>query len=187
MDKQISMVHIKSGIQCLIAFQNDSKITESTDIIKRYTNDPICEICFLYSNRRSFISIQYHFLKNDRFWFLGNRLIRFIRMWQGFLNQMNIARFEFNTYTISILVIFFLQTNHKFPTIEQTSVEVRSSISNFKLILKEFFDFYGNRYQIWNHVISTQIGRWQEQRIQPEQKSFKPAQQQFVSFTTLIY
>lgn len=44
MDKQISMIHIKSGIQCLIAFQNNGKITESIDMIKRFANDPMCKI-----------------------------------------------------------------------------------------------------------------------------------------------
>lgn len=113
-------------------------------------------------------------------------MITFIRMWQTVLNQLNIARFEFNTYTISILVIFFLQMDHKYPTIGQTSINVPSTVSNYKRILKEFFNFYGKRYQIsssnqdTDHVISIQIGRWQERRIQPEQTFFNPAQQQFV-------
>lgn len=70
--------------------------------------------------------------------------------------------------------------NYDFPTIEETVV--RSTVSNFKSALKGFFNFYGNQYDIPNHVISTQIGRWQQRRIQPEEKIFEPAQQQFVLF-----
>lgn len=103
-------------------------------------------------------------------------------MWQSVLIQMGIACFEFNTYIISVLVIFFLQTNHKFPTVDQilsNSSPIVSNISDFKPFLREFFEFYGNRYQIWNHVISAHIGRWQEKRIQPEQIHFTPIQQRF--------
>lgn len=91
------------------------------------------------------------------------------------MNRLEISHFEFNTYIISVLVIFFLQMNHNFPTIKETSINVCSTISNFKNALKEFFYFYGNHYQIRNHVISTQIGRWQQQH------------KQFVFFTILEY
>lgn len=50
------------------------------------------------------------------------------------------------------------------------------------MIPGQFFAFYGNSYQMWNHVISAHIGRWQERRIQPEQKHFPPTQQRFVDF-----
>lgn len=112
-------------------------------------------------------------------------MITFIRMWQSVLNQLNIARFEFNMYTISILVIFFLQMEHKFPTTDQTPANVCSKVSNFRLILKEFFNLYGSRYQMWNHVISTRIGRWQERRIQAKQTYFTPAQKRFVVFNVI--
>lgn len=83
-------------------------------------------------------------------------------------------------------MIFFLQTTHNFPTAEQTSAQVCSADLDFKTVLEEFFFFYGNRYQIWNHVISIHIGRWQERRLQPEQKSFTPAQQRYVNEVTSI-
>lgn len=43
MNSQISMIHKKSGIQCLIAFDHDETIYKSTGIISRYTGDPLCE------------------------------------------------------------------------------------------------------------------------------------------------
>lgn len=43
MNSQISMTHIKSGIQCVIAFDRDHTIIQSTDILKRFTTDPLCK------------------------------------------------------------------------------------------------------------------------------------------------
>lgn len=105
-------------------------------------------------------------------------MITFIRTWQITLKRLEIAQFEFNAYIISVLVIFFLQMNYDFPTIEKTVV--RSTVSNFKSALKGFFNFYGNQYDIPNHVISTQIGRWQQRYVQPDEILFDPAQKQFV-------
>lgn len=82
-------------------------------------------------------------------------------MWQITLNRVGIAQFEFNTYVISVLVIFFLQVNHKFPTIDQ-SLSVRSMIADFKPVLRQFFSFYGNQYEMWHHVINVHVGKWQK-------------------------
>lgn len=41
-----------------------------------------------------------------------------------------------------------------------------------KILTTNFVYFYGNRYQIRNHVISLNIGRWQERRIEDQQKFF---------------
>lgn len=43
MKMQISMIHSKSGIQCLILFRKDSKIIESTKIIQHFATDPLCK------------------------------------------------------------------------------------------------------------------------------------------------
>lgn len=92
---------------------------------------------------------------------VGEFLITFVRMWQITLNRLGIAQFEFNTYIISVLVIFFLQVNHKFPTIDR-STAICSMVSDFKPVLRQFFSFYGHQYEIWNHVINVHIGQWQE-------------------------
>lgn len=39
---QISMVHIKSGVQFLILFRKNARIIESTEIIKKFAGDPLC-------------------------------------------------------------------------------------------------------------------------------------------------
>lgn len=115
--------------------------------------------------------------------FLGHFLITYIRAWQNVLNELGIAKFKFNTYIISVLVIFFLQMNYSLPKIDdfsKTTSSVSSKIKSFKTIPREFFAFYGNNYQMWNHVISAHVGRWQERRIQSEQKHFTETQKRFV-------
>lgn len=47
---------------------------------------------------------------------------------------------------------------------------------NLNKMLADFFHFYGGRYEINNHLISTSIGRWQEQRLTGQQKHFTPEQ-----------
>lgn len=90
---------------------------------------------------------------------------------------------------VSILVIFFMQVNYEVPAISEVAATRSSSdamkkvhasfkkdLSNIDKMLADFFWFYGQRYQIWNHVLSLHIGRWQERRIQDQQKHFLPNQ-----------
>lgn len=74
--------------------------------------------------------------------------------------------------------------NHKLPKVDdfaKTGSRISSNIANFQKFPKEFFEFYGNRYQMWNHVISANVGRWQERRLQSEQKNFLDVQKRFVN------
>lgn len=116
--------------------------------------------------------------------FSGQFLITFIQLWQDTLNDLHHVHFEFNTYIISVLVIFFLQVNYNLPTVkdmmQNTSRIYSANDSNFKPFVQQFFHFYGNNYQIWNHVISPHIGQWQERRIQAEQTNFSEAKKQYV-------
>lgn len=48
MNTQISMIHTKSGIQCVIAFDSDQSITHSDQIITRYNSDPLCKRVFIF-------------------------------------------------------------------------------------------------------------------------------------------
>lgn len=42
--KQYSLTHIKSGVQCLLLFENNSCIVESSNIISQYVNkEPMCK------------------------------------------------------------------------------------------------------------------------------------------------
>lgn len=97
-----------------------------------------------------------------------------------------IIKFHFNTYLISVLVIFFFQVNYGAPVIEHiwtNPTEMISETTNhpFMQYVQEFFSFYGNTYQIENHVISTHIGRLQQRKLQPVQ-GLSLAQQRFVFF-----
>lgn len=47
MNSQISMTHINSGIQCLIVFDHDETIVKTTEIISRFTADPLCKYVFM--------------------------------------------------------------------------------------------------------------------------------------------
>lgn len=111
----------------------------------------------------------------------------------GLATQNGDIAFQFNTYIIAVLVIFFLQVQYDLPTVSAVSALVSASEKaytksafeeqkDFGRILFEFFYFYGSRYEINNHLISARIGRWQEQRLTGQQKYFTPEQKRFVSF-----
>lgn len=106
----------------------------------------------------------------SQFLFLSGRfLITYVRAWQNILIESRMAKFEFNTYMISVLVIFFLQVTYNLPKVNEISLNVSNAdISNFKIIPHEFFEFYGNYYQLQNHVISASIGQWEVIQTQSE-------------------
>lgn len=51
-----------------------------------------------------------------------------------------------------------------------------SSKADLGTLIKEFFAFYGRIYELPTHLISLNIGRWQEKRLQKTQKNLSPAQ-----------
>lgn len=126
----------------------------------------------------------------------GRQLIAYVRAWQNVVNSLAVQNgdiaFQFNTYIIAVLVIFFLQVNYDLPPVADVSSLVPSDKErtksvyeeqkDFGRILFEFFYFYGSRYEINNHLISARIGRWQEQRLTGQQKNFTPEQKRFVPF-----
>lgn len=86
-----------------------------------------------------------------------------------------------------------MQVNYEIPVISEiaairsnadamkkATASFKKDLKNIDKILADFFWFYGQRYQIWNHVISLNIGRWQERRIQDQQKHFLPNQKRSV-------
>lgn len=82
--------------------------------------------------------------------------------------------------------MFFLQMNFDLPIVEEikkitepiTNDSLARDLNNFSHILFEFFRFYGERYQIWNHVISANIGQWQERRLQTTTRNLSTAKKQ---------
>lgn len=70
--------------------------------------------------------------------------------------------------------------DHNLPTVDNImnfTSNSNSKFTNFKALPRQFFEFYGNRYQMWNHVISAHIGQWQERRVQASQTYFPGAKQ----------
>lgn len=85
---------------------------------------------------------------------------------------------------ISILVIFYLQLNHNFPTTLDLYATLASRVSfpskaGLGAFVKEFFNFYGHNYEIKNHVISLNVGRWQEKQLQKSQTNFSSGQKRY--------
>lgn len=120
---------------------------------------------------------------NLKFIASGRFLITYIIAWQTVLNKSEPQQFHFNTYIISVLVIFFLQMDHNVPTVDNImnfTSNPNSKCKNFKALPRQFFELYGNRYQMCNHVISAHIGQWQERRVQAEQKHFPGAKQRYL-------
>lgn len=114
------------------------------------------------------------------FWISGRFLISYISVWQDFLKSVCSSIFEFNTYIISVLVIFFLQMNYNLPTINKLSDYTSCiNIPSYKEVPRQFFNFYGNIYSSKSHVISLHIGQWKQIHVESQQKHFSAAEKRF--------
>lgn len=121
----------------------------------------------------------------------GYHLIAYIKSWQNALNDSaarnGLSAFQFNTYIISVLVIYFLQLNNQFPkittvpTTETKFIDCVPSLEKekFKCAVVEFFKFYSSQYQIKNHVISVNIGRWKNRIIENKQSNLTPEEERY--------
>lgn len=113
-------------------------------------------------------------------------MIAFIRSWQNVLNEFLAQKsqhaFRFNTYMISVLVIFFFQVNYNSPKLAYLPSSQMEFIDHVpmmdKMSLKraivQFFEFYGKIYAI-DDVIDVHSGKWQDldnRFIHSEQKRF---------------
>lgn len=152
------MTHSKSGVQCVLLFQKDDTILHSTEILNQYFNRyPMCMAHILF---QEYFSFEQNFIKCIS----GYSLISYICAWQTVLKNSGVAKFEFNTYIISVLAIFFLQINYGLPTVDnlrKSTPEKSSNVTNIKPVAREFFSFYAKNYNMASNVISVQIGRWQ--------------------------
>lgn len=101
----------------------------------------------------------------------GYHLIALIRSWQNIFNELmapkGLHAFRFNTYIISVLVIFFLQVNYNLPKLAHlpsSGIEFIDHLPKFnkndlKRAIVQFFEFYGKIYAL-EDVISVHNGRW---------------------------
>lgn len=85
--RQISMIHIESGIECLILFQKTPYIVESTEVLKRFATNSLCKQLFWIEFVIEILTDQTDQIKKCTFNFSGNDLIAFVRMWQNILSQ----------------------------------------------------------------------------------------------------
>lgn len=113
-------------------------------------------------------------------WLSGNYLIRSVR---SCIQKSGCH--QFNTYIISILVIFFLQLKHHYPIVRQC-LAVTSTDSDYKPVLRQFFMFYLNNYSMSSQIISANIGQWQQLLTSQIQKS-NPDKLRFVFVFNLPY
>lgn len=122
----------------------------------------------------------------------GHHLVAFIRAWQDSLiqaaEQNAQSAFQFNTYIISVLVIFFYQNDQKFPKVANVpSLHAKSidnvppvNVNKLKRAVRQFFQFYGKIYGMNHKIISINIGRledrflkhYKQNHLTPEQKRF---------------
>lgn len=90
------------------------------------------------------------------------RFVAYVKAWQTALNKLNKqALFNFNTYTIAVMVIAVLQRQSDLPTINVMPQWLASNAANqlkdtrpMKSFLMDFFAFFGNKYERRNHAIS---------------------------------
>lgn len=120
-------------------------------------------------------------------------MIAYVRSWQEALNGVaalkEMCAFQFNTYIISVLVIFYLQLKHNLPKLANVQATPATSIDHvppvdkhqLKHSIRHFFEFYGQFYDLKNQLISVHIGQWEcrqlnknqsDNHLTPEQKRF---------------
>lgn len=107
----------------------------------------------------------------------GKQLIAYVKAWQNTLNKEafkhGLEAFNMNLYTIAVLVIFYLQMNHKLPKAKDASVTIKkpkySINGDLNQLKKGFFEFYGKSFNCNTHIISIHVGKWQ-QKVQDNQK-----------------
>lgn len=93
--------------------------------------------------------------------------------------------FEFNTYTIAILVIFSLQKTYMLPKELLSSLPIQEEDDNPRDIepsvlsdcLFRFFNLYGNEYKMNEDIISVNAGDWLHYWLDTDNASLMPPRQ----------
>lgn len=111
-------------------------------------------------------------------------MIAYVKSWQEALNGVavlnDMCAFQFNTYIISVLVIFYLQLNQNFPKLANISATQCTSMDQWPAVDKEhlkksirhFFEFYGDFYEVKNRLISVHIGEWENRLLDKTQQAY---------------
>lgn len=92
-------------------------------------------------------------------------------------------------------MIFYLQMNHQFPKLKDLPL-IESKFTNISILKPEqktlnqlvvgFFEFYAKRYEVSNHLISLNIGRWQEKQMHSDQTKLTPEQKRFYIYYAIL-
>lgn len=181
--RRYQLMHKPSKILCWLQFDRDTNTIESSQIIRNcIKQSPICKLFGFPLHLSILFKLTFDFST-------GFHLIAVVRSLQNVMNK-TLAQDGFNTYIIAVLVIFFLQVNYKFPKIKDVPLSECKSIDIIPIIdekqlkksVAEFFNFYGKKLEVGKHLISTNIGRWQERHLQAKQSVFTPEQERFDFF-----
>lgn len=126
--------------------------------------------------------------------YTGYHLIAYIRAWQMVLDEVakqngHRFAFRFNTYIVSVLVIFYLQLNRNFPKLEVLAPSRNEfndhvpqvDAKHLKQAVQQFFEFYGKKYEKCK-LISLNFGRWQNQKLDKKQHIISPERKKLVQF-----
>lgn len=89
---------------------------------------------------------------------------------------------EYNVKVIGQLNTILMDTK----SLENAKNSLDDDLSRFRKMLHEFFYLFGARYQMWNHVMSCYVGRWQERRVQSQQRNFSESQKRYVVQNPMI-
>lgn len=185
--KRLQVIHKKSGIRCLIESDANQSICESSQIIRDCIScAPICKY-FFFAFIHSKLDIE------TKCKFSGYHLIAYVRAWLNALNEVAVVKgahfaFRFNTYIVSVLVIFYLQMNRNFPKSADvppshtTCVDcVSQNVDKeyLKRSISEFFEFYGKKYELKNQLISVSIGHWEDPQLEIKKTNFTLEQKRF--------
>lgn len=115
-------------------------------------------------------------------------MIAYIRYWQNVVNENGLHALEFNTYIISVLVIFYLQLDQKFPKLADVPPSHTKFIDHIphfvdrerlEQLVCKFFQFYGDKFQMSEHIISVRIGRWQQRLLESKPVHFTDEEKRF--------
>lgn len=184
--KRLQVIHKRSGIRCWIESDANQSVCESSQIIRDcISHAPICK--YFLRSCTSQVSIE---TMCD---FTGYHLIAYVRAWVNALNEAAAAEgaqlvFRFNTYIISVLVIFYLQMNQNFPKLADVPKSHATCVNyvpqnvdkqNLKRSIGEFFKFYGKKYELKNQLISVNIGRWQDPQPVSKKTNLTPEQKRY--------
>lgn len=185
--RRMQAIHNASGILCSIQLDSSFELAESSQILRN---------CIMYMpiSKYGMRSIMRQVSIFICISFTGYHLIAYVRAWQIAINELAVQNgfqcaFRFNTYIISVFVIFFLQLNYDFPKLDDLAMspskfidhvpQLQVSKADFKRAVKQFFEFYGRKYEKCK-LISLVMGRWQNRYLDKHQTALTPERKKFV-------